>query len=224
MEQFDRFILQIGKENFKKLQSKSVLLFGLGGVGGNVAETLARSGVGSISIVDGDIIDITNLNRQLISTTENVGKSKVEECAKRLKSINPKLVVNEYPIMYPDANTNIDFPQFDYVVDAIDDINAKVEIICNAKKSGTKIISCMGTGNKFDPLKLKVDDISKTSICPLARIMRKKLKECNISKVKCLFSTEPPIQTNSTIISSNAFVPAVAGILIAREVVMDLLK
>lgn len=224
MNQFSRFILQIGQDNFEKLQSKKVLLFGLGGVGGSVAEALVRSGIGEISIVDGDSIDITNLNRQIITNMNNIGNSKVEECAKRICSINPKLIVNRYPIMYPDAETNIEFSDYDYVIDAIDDINAKVEIICNAKKCGVKIISCMGTGNKFDPLKLKVDDISKTSVCPLAKIMRKKLKDMGVSDVKCLYSTELPIQTATTTISSNAFVPAVAGILIAKEVVMDLIK
>ena len=224
MKQFDRFILQIGEDNFKKLQSKKVLLFGLGGVGGNIAEALVRSGIGEISSVDGDKIDITNLNRQLITNMGNIGNSKVDECAKRMLSINPKLIVNKYPIMYPYMKSQIDFTAFDYVIDAIDDIDAKVEIISNAKKSGVKVISCMGTGNKFDPLKLKVDDISKTSVCPLAKIMRRKLKAIGVSDVKCLYSTEIPIQTNTTTISSNAFVPAVAGILIAKEVVMDLIK
>lgn len=216
--------MQIGKENFEKLQKSKVLLFGLGGVGGSVAETLTRSGIGSITIVDGDIVDITNLNRQIIATHSVVGKSKVEVCAKRLLDINPNLELVKYDFKFPSPNIDIDFSNFNYVVDAIDDFDAKILIIKTAKENNIPVISAMGAGNKFDPRLLRVDDISHSSVCPLARKVRQKLRELKIDNVKCVYSTEKPINLSNNIISSNAFVPATAGILIAREVVLELIR
>lgn len=219
----NRLEMQISKENLQKLQNAHIALFGLGGVGGYCAETLARSGVGKLTIVDKDIIEATNINRQILALHSTLNKDKVQICKDRLLDINPNLFVYPFKIDYPQNNDTIG-TNFDYIIDAIDDVNAKIELIKFAKINNIPIISCMGTGNKFDPLKLKIDDINNTHTCPLAKIMRKRLKELHIENVHCLFSTETPIQTNSNIISSNAFVPAVAGILLARFVVLELIK
>jgi len=224
MEQFDRIIKQLGIEKFSVLNKKHIILFGLGGVGGSIAETLVRSGLGEITLVDGDIVDITNLNRQIIALHSNVGQNKVDVCEQRLKDINPKVVIHKYNVRYPSAELKLDFSSYDYVVDAIDDVKAKVEIIKNAKLCNKPVISAMGAGNKFNPLALKVADIENTNTCPLAKIVRNQLKDLGIKNVKCVFSTEKSILTEENIITSNAFVPNVMGIIMAKEVIFDLIQ
>lgn len=223
MDTFDRFILQIGKENLQKLNNSHVAVFGVGGVGGNVLEALIRSGVGCVTIIDADIVDKTNINRQIIALNSTVGKDKVAVAKNRALDINPNTKIFEYKLKFPDEKVKINFSKFDYVVDAVDDVKAKLEIIKQAKQNDVPVISAMGAGNKFDPLQLKVTDISKSTVCPLAKKIRQELKKMQINDVKCAFSTEKPIG-NFENISSNAFVPAVMGILIAREVVFDLIK
>ena len=221
--EFQRFKMQIGKENIEKLSTKHVAIFGLGGVGGQVAETLSRSGIGEFTLVDKDIIDITNINRQIIALHSTIGAKKVDICAERIYDINPDALIEKLYIAF-NKNTILDFSQFDYVIDAVDDLNAKFEIIKRARLANIPVISAMGAGNKLDVTALKVADIEKTNTCPLARIMRERLKKAEISGVKCVFSTEKPINIDSKTISSNAFVPAVMGIMIAREVVFDLIN
>ena len=221
--EFPRFEMQIGKENLAKLNIQRVAIFGLGGVGGQVAETLSRSGIGNFTLVDKDIIDTTNINRQIIALHSTLYAKKVDICAERIQDINPNTRIEKLYVEF-NENTILDFSQFDYVVDAVDDLNAKFEIIKQAKLVGIPVISAMGAGNKLDITALKVADIEKTNTCPLARIMRERLKKAGISGVKCVFSTEKPICIDSKTISSNAFVPAVMGIMIAREVVLDLIN
>lgn len=221
--EFQRFEMQIGKENLAKLNTQRVAIFGLGGVGGQVAETLSRSGIGNFTLVDKDIIDTTNINRQIIALHSTLYAKKVDICAERIQDINPNTQIEKLYVEF-NENTILDFSQFDYVVDAVDDLNAKFEIIKRAKLEGIPVISAMGAGNKLDITALKVADIEKTNTCPLARIMRERLKKAGISGIKCVFSTEKPICIDSKTISSNAFVPAVMGIMIAREVVLDLIN
>ena len=221
--EFQRFEMQIGKENLAKLNTQRVAIFGLGGVGGQVAETLSRSGIGNFTLVDKDIIDTTNINRQIIALHSTLYAKKVDICAERIQDINPNTRIEKLYVEF-NENTILDFSQFDYVVDAVGDLNAKFEIIKRAKLVGIPVISAMGAGNKLDITALKVADIEKTNTCPLARIMRERLKKARISGVKCVFSTEKPICIDSKTISSNAFVPAVMGIMIAREVVLDLIN
>ena len=221
--EFQRFEMQIGKENLAKLNTQRVAIFGLGGVGGQVAETLSRSGIGNFTLGDKDIIDTTNINRQIIALHSTLYAKKVDICAERIQDINPNTRIEKLYVEF-NENTILDFSQFDYVVDAVGDLNAKFEIIKRAKLVGIPIISAMGAGNKLDITALKVADIEKTNTCPLARIMRERLKKARISGVKCVFSTEKPICIDSKTISSNAFVPAVMGIMIAREVVLDLMN
>ena len=221
--EFQRFKMQIGKTNIDKLSTKHVAIFGLGGVGGQVAETLSRSGIGEFTLVDKDIIDITNINRQIIALHSTIGAKKVDICAERIYDINPNAQIEKLYIAF-NKNTILDFSRFDYVVDAVDDLNAKFEIIKRARLANIPVISAMGAGNKLEVTALKVADIEKTNTCPLARIMRERLKKAEISGVKCVFSTEKPINIDSKTISSNAFVPAVMGIMIAREVVFDLIN
>ena len=221
--EFERLKLQIGAEGLGLLSTKHIAVFGLGGVGGHVAETLTRSGIGELTIVDKDSIDITNINRQILALHSTIGQNKVDVCSSRLLDINPKIKVHPVNIEFS-STSDLDFSKFDYVVDAVDDIEAKVTIISRAKAQNVPVISAMGAGNKMDVSKIKIADIFDTNTCPLARIMREKLKKLGISGVKCAFSTEQPLFKASGTISSNAFVPAVMGITIAREVVLDLLK
>ena len=218
--EFQRFEMQIGKENLAKLNTQRVAICG---VGGQVAETLSRSGIGNFTLVDKDIIDTTNINRQIIALHSTLYAKKVDICAERIQDINPNTRIEKLYVEF-NENTILDFSQFDYVVDAVDDLNAKFEIIKRAKLVGIPVISAMGAGNKLDITALKVADIEKTNTCPLARIMRERLKKAGISGVKCVFSTEKPVCIDSKTISSNAFVPAVMGIMIAREVVLDLIN
>lgn len=221
--EFERLKLQIGAEGLGLLSTQHIAVFGLGGVGGHVAETLTRSGIGELTIVDKDTIDITNINRQILALHSTIGQNKVDVCSSRLLDINPKIKVHPVNIEFS-STSDLDFSKFDYVVDAVDDIEAKVTIISRAKAQNIPVISAMGAGNKMDVSKIKIADIFDTNTCPLARIMREKLKKLGISGVKCAFSTEQPLFKASGTISSNAFVPAVMGITIAREVVLDLLK
>ena len=221
----NRFTLQVGNDAIHKLNNCHIALFGLGGVGSYCAEVLSRSGVGTMTIVDKDTVDLTNINRQLIALHSTINKDKVEVCRDRLLDINPQIKINAQKVNFSQDNVDFDFSQFDYVIDAIDDIKAKITLIKECKKVNTRIITCMGTGNKLNPMLFKVEDISQSHTCPLAKLVRKQLKELNISNVKCLFSTEKPIDTQqNNVISSNAFVPSVAGILLAREVVLDIIN
>ncbi len=213
----------IGEEAIERLENSKVLVFGVGGVGSYVVEALARSGVGHIAIVDKDVVDLTNLNRQLIATQETVGIHKVEVAKKRILSINPDCLVEIYPIFYlPETADQINMSAYHYVVDAVDTVTAKIEIISQAKKAGVPVISSMGTGNKLDPTKFEVADISETSVCPLAKVMRKELSKRGISDVKVIFSKEQP--KHKRIVGSVPFVPSVAGLIIAGEVIKSLAK
>lgn len=219
----------IGEQAFSKLQNSHVIVFGVGGVGGYVIEALVRSGIGEITIVDNDVISESNINRQIIALHSTVGKSKVEVMKDRCLDINPLLKIHTIQAFFlPENSNDFDFSNFSYVVDAVDTVTAKIEIIKKAKEAGVPVISSMGTGNKLDPSKFQIADISKTSVCPLARVMRRELKARHITKVKVLFSTEESVGVVTD--SSNgrhapasiAFVPSVGGLMIAGEVVREL--
>jgi tRNA A37 threonylcarbamoyladenosine dehydratase len=247
LNRFSRTELLYGSAGMEKLKNARVAIFGIGGVGGYVAEALARSGVGTLDLIDDDKICITNINRQIIATTKTIGKYKVDAAAERIAEINPQAVVNVYKTFYmPDTADQFDFTQYDYIVDAIDTVKGKIELIVNANKTHTPIISCMGAGNKTDPSRFRVSDIYATSVCPLAKVMRYELKKRKIKKLKVVWSDENPIiPVEDTEISckthcvcppgtvrkctvrrqipgSNAFVPPAAGLLIASEIVKDL--
>lgn len=223
-EQFSRTELLIGKDALKKLHDSRVIIFGVGGVGGFVCEALARSGVGTIDIVDNDTVALSNINRQIIALHSTVGLPKVDVMKKRIDDINPDCSVNTHQIFFlPETASQFNFSSYDYVIDAVDTVAAKIAIIELAKKSGVKVISCMGAGNKLDPSQFCIADIAKTSVCPLARAVRHELKKRGISGVKVLFSTEQPVTHNADFPASISFVPSVAGLLIAAEVVRDLM-
>ena len=221
----DRFLLQVGQNKLDEIKDKTILLVGLGGVGGYALESLVRSGIEHIIIVDYDVIDVTNLNRQIISDTTNIGKFKVDAFKERILKINPNCVVE---VIKEKLGNDIDFlftKHIDYIVDACDTFDAKMALIKAGINYNIKTISCMGTGNKLDPTKLSIMDISKTSYDPLARKIRKKLKEEHINKkVLVVCSTEKPIETNRSVISSNAFVPATAGLLITSYIINDIIN
>lgn len=230
---FSRFELLIGEEKLQQLQNSHVLVFGVGGVGGYVVEALARSGIGHITIVDNDEVSLTNLNRQIIATRETIGKKKVEVMKERILSINPDCLVTGLEMFYlPENADTIDLTKYDYVVDAIDTITSKIELAMHCEKLNVPLISSMGTGNKLNPAMLEVSDIYKTSVCPLAKVMRKELKTRGVKHLKVVYSKELPIKprqsnepTNKrTVPGSSAFVPSSAGLLIASEVIKDLLK
>jgi tRNA A37 threonylcarbamoyladenosine dehydratase len=223
-EQFSRTAQLLGNENVEKLFDKHVIVFGVGGVGGYVVEALVRSGVGNISIVDNDVVNESNINRQIIAFHSTIGMQKVEVLKNRILDINPNCQVFVHNQFFlPENSNDFDFSIYDYVVDAVDTVTAKLEIIKKSKESNVPVISSMGTGNKLNPVGFKVSDISKTKVCPLARVMRNELKKRGISKVKCVYSEENPvIQTQTP--ASVAFVPSVAGLLIASEVIKDLVK
>lgn len=223
----------IGEENLNKLKKSKVIIFGVGGVGGYVAEALARVGIGQIDIVDNDTINITNINRQIIATHDNIGEYKVDEFKKRIHSINPEIICNAYKTFYlPETADQFDFKKYDYVIDAIDTVTGKLTLVENAQKVNTPIISSLGTGNKLDPLSFKIDDIYKTSVCPLARVMRHECKKRGIKKLKVLYSLEKPSKKENSIEESQrrdipasiSFVPSAGGLIIASEVVKDLIK
>ena len=223
-EQFSRTAQLLGNENVEKLFDKHVIVFGVGGVGGYVVEALVRSGVGNISIVDNDVVNESNINRQIIAFHSTIGMQKVDVLKNRILDINPNCQVFVHNQFFlPENSNDFDFSIYDYVVDDVDTVTAKIEIIKKAKESNVPVISSMGTGNKLNPVGFKVSDISKTKVCPLARVMRNELKKRGISKVKCVYSEENPvIQTKTP--ASVAFVPPVAGLLIASEVIEDLIK
>lgn len=224
---FSRAELLLGEEALEKLRSARVALFGIGGVGSFAAEALARGGVGHITLVDGDTVSITNINRQLIALHSTVGKEKTAVMAERIADISPETEVETYPVVYGAENRDLlDFSAYDYVIDAIDTVTSKLILIEEAKKAGVPVISCMGTGNKFHPERFEVTDISKTSVCPLAKVMRKELKVRGIKNVKVVYSKEEPqkpAESTETgkrqIPGSLSFVPPVAGLLLAGEVI-----
>ena len=247
LNQFSRTQLLFGKEAMEKLAASRVAVFGVGGVGGYTVEALARSGVGAIDVIDDDRVCLTNINRQIIATRETVGKYKTDVIEERILQINPDCKVTKHRTFYmPDTADNFDFTEYDYVVDAIDTVTGKIELVMQAEKTGTPIISCMGAGNKLDPTAFEVADIYETSVCPLARVMRYELRKRKIPGLKVVYSKEKPIRPledmsiscrnhcicppgtarkcteRRDIPGSTAFVPSVAGLIIAGEVIKDL--
>ncbi len=213
----------LGDSGVEKLQNSGVILFGVGGVGSFCAEALARAGVGRIDIVDKDVVDVSNINRQLIALHSTVGKSKVQVMAQRISDINPGCDVRAINMFFlPENAEQIDFSAYDYVIDAVDNLTAKIEIILRSKRAGTRVISCMGTGNKLDANAFEIADIERTSVCPLARIVRKKLREQGVLDVPVLFSKEQAVQTGSRTPASISYVPSVAGLLLAGHVIRQL--
>lgn len=245
LDRFSRTQLVFGKEAMDRLKGSRVAVFGVGGVGGYTVEALARSGVGAIDIIDDDKVCLTNINRQIIATGKTVGKYKVDVAKERIEEINPDCKVTAFKTFYmPETADRFDFTQYDYVVDAIDTVTGKIALIENAKKAGTPIISSMGAGNKVDPTAFEVADIYKTSVCPLARVMRYELKRRGIKKLKVVYSKEKPIPPiddedpngengclskadkvpgKRQVPGSTAFVPSVAGLIIAGEVIKDII-
>lgn len=247
LNQFSRTQLLLGQDGMDRLANARVAVFGVGGVGGFTVEALARSGVGAIDLIDDDKVCLTNINRQIIALRSTVGKYKVDVAAERLRDINQNIQVNTYKTFYmPDTAHQFDFSQYDYVVDAIDTITGKLELVMQAHKAGTPIICSMGAGNKLDPTAFRVADIYKTSVDPLARVMRHELRKRGIKKLKVVYSEEPPMRPIDDMASScrtncicppgaehkcterrdipgsNAFVPSVVGLIIAGEVIKDL--
>ena len=239
-DQYIRTRLLLGKTAMEKLSQARVAVFGVGGVGGYTVEALARSGVGALDLIDNDTVSLSNLNRQIIALHSTVGQNKVDVAADRVRDINPAIRVTTHNTFFlPDNADTFDFTQYDYVVDAIDTVTGKLELISRCKKAGTPIISAMGTGNKLDPTQLEVTDLAKTTMCPLARIMRKECHKRGIDHVKVVYSREealtpldddgnplpaPEGSTRRSIPGSTAFVPSAAGLIIAAEVVKDLTK
>ena len=219
--------LILGDAAIEKLKASHVALFGLGGVGGYCLEALVRAGVGELDLYDGDVFDSSNLNRQLLSTTNVLGMEKTEVAKERALSIRPDLKINIHQMFYlPEKADEIDFSVYDYVIDAIDTVTAKLSLIEQAKKANVPVISCMGAGNKKDPTAFHVSDIAQTSVCPLAKVMRKELKVRGIENVKVVFSTEPAARPEGATekIGSLVTTVAAAGILLANEVIMDLIR
>ena len=213
----------IGEDKLTKLQHSRVMIFGLGGVGSYVVEGLVRAGIENISIVDKDIVDITNINRQLIADTSTIGQPKVIAEKERILKINPNANINTIQDFVEETNIQSFFTQnVDYVIDAIDTVTSKISIIKYCYLNNIKIISCMGTGNKLDASKFQISDIFKTSVCPLAKVIRKELRKLNIPKLKVLYSTEQPIKTQIDTPASISFVPSVAGLLFAGEVIRNI--
>ena len=217
--------LLIGKQGIKKLQNSKVAIFGLGGVGSYVVEGLSRAGVGNFILVDNDKINPSNINRQIIATTKTVGKPKVIVEKERILEINPEANIEIIEEFFTKDSKEIFDNTFSYIIDAIDTISSKIELIVRANKLNIPIISCMGTGNKLDPTKFEITDIYKTTVCPLAKVIRKELRNRGIEKLKVLYSKEEPIKLNNTnTISSISFVPSVAGLIISGEVIKDILN
>ena len=225
-EEFTRTAMLIGASAVEKLSSCRVAVFGIGGVGGYVTEALARSGVGFLDLIDSDTVNITNINRQIIATHNTIGQYKVDVARERILSINPLAEVSVYRTFYlPENSADFDFSVYDYIIDAVDTVTAKIEIVVNANKTNTPVISCMGTGNKLDPTQFGIADVYKTSVCPLARVMRRELKKRGIEKLKVLYSKEEPGKvSDEPVPASISFVPSVAGLIIAGEVIKDLIK
>ena len=231
LEQFSRTELLIGKEAIEKLRKSKVAIFGIGGVGSFVVEALVRAGIGDFILVDNDEVSISNLNRQIIATTETIGRPKVQVAKERILQINPNANVEIIQEFFMPTSPEIFDDTADYIVDCIDTVTAKIELIVRANKLNVPIISSMGTGNKLDPTKFEVTDIYKTSVCPLAKVMRKELKARDIKKLKVVYSKEEPIKvsqisedTKKQVPGSISFVPSVAGLILAGEVIKDIIK
>ena len=215
--------LLLGADKVNILKKSHVAVFGLGGVGGYTAESLARSGIGSLCLVDADRVSKSNINRQIYALNSTVGQYKTDTAKRRILDINPDIDVQTYNIFFmPDTQNFPDFSQFDYVADAVDTVSAKIEIIIRAKNAGVPVISCMGMGNRLDPCSVKVADIYSTSHCPLARVMRHELRKRNIGSLKTVCSSEIPVRHGGEVPASNAFVPSVAGMIMASEIIRDL--
>ena len=237
LNQFSRTALLVGQGAIEKLQASRVAIFGIGGVGGYVAEALARSGVGCFDLIDNDTVALTNLNRQIIATHDTIGQPKVQVMAERIHAINPEAVVHVHQCFFlPENAHEFDFAQYDYVVDAVDTVAAKIAIIMAAKAANVPVISSMGAGNKMDPGKFQVADIFKTSVDPLARVMRQEMKKRGVKKLKVVYSTELPLTPvdaegacqaeapqRRALPGSTAFTPSAAGLLLASEVMKDLI-
>jgi tRNA A37 threonylcarbamoyladenosine dehydratase len=236
--QFSRTELLLGSQAIAKLNNSRVAVFGIGGVGGHIVEALVRSGIGAIDIVDNDIVNLSNINRQIIATHSTVGKYKVDVCEERMLDINPNVKITKHRTFFtPETSSTFDFSKYDYVADAIDTVSGKIELIVKAQNANTPVISSMGAGNKLNPTMFEVEDIYKTSVCPLARVMRSELKKRGVKSLKVVYSKEKPIKPNNPIQivdstqdstkqkpipASNAFVPSVAGLIIASEIIKDL--
>ena len=230
-EQFSRTELIFGQQALEKLKNAHIAVFGIGGVGGYVVEALARSGVGALDLIDNDVVALSNLNRQIIALHSSVGKYKVDVMAERIKDINPACKVSVYKTFYlPETSGLFDLTKYDYVVDAIDTVAGKIGLIVEADKAKTPIISAMGAGNKINPTAFEVSDIYKTSVCPLAHVMRKELKKRGIKKLKVVYSKEQPIKPQNTentrkqTPGSTSFVPPVVGLIIASEIIKDIIN
>ena len=228
-ERFERTALMLGNDGLERIFASRVAVFGIGGVGGHAAEALARAGVGEIHLIDADTVSTTNINRQVVALSSTVGRDKVEVMMQRIVDINPQAKVVCHKMFYSSETADsIDLSSYDYVIDAIDTVSAKLELICRAVNAGTPIISSMGTGNKLHPELLELSDISKTSVCPLARVMRRELKSRGIDSLKVLWSDELPLkpqyenESERPAPGSVSFVPSVAGLIIAGEVIRDL--
>lgn len=235
INQFSRTELLYGKAAIEKLGKSRVAVFGIGGVGGYTVEALVRSGIGALDIIDNDVVSLTNINRQIIATHKTMGMNKVDAAEERMLSINPQLQLKKYNVFFtPQNSADFDFTAYDYVVDAIDTVTGKIELVMQAQKAGVPIISSMGAGNKRNAAVLEVADIYATSVCPLARVMRTELKKRNVKKLKVVYSKELPIKPvcqseespgeRRSIPGSTAFVPSAAGLIIAGEIINDLTK
>jgi tRNA A37 threonylcarbamoyladenosine dehydratase len=235
--QFSRTEILLGKDGVERLKESRIAVFGIGGVGGYVAEALARSGIGALDLIDNDEVSLTNINRQIIALHSTVGRPKVDVMRERVLDINPECNVRVFQCFYlPETKNLFDFKEYDYVVDAVDTVTAKIQLIVQAKEAGVPIISSMGAGNKLNPTMFEVADISETSVCPLARVMRQECKKRGLKNVKVVYSKEKPVESklteeekksaeqkgNGMAPGSSAFVPSVAGLIIASEVVKDL--
>ncbi len=235
--QFSRTELLIGKQAMDTLKNARIAVFGVGGVGGYVVEALVRSGIGAIDLIDNDTVSLSNLNRQIIATYDTIGMPKVDAAERRIKSINPDCMVTKHSIFYtPETSCQFDFTAYDYIVDAIDTVTGKIELVMKAEEAGVPIISSMGAGNKMNPADFEVADIYRTSVCPLAKVMRKELKSRGIKKLKVVYSKEKAITPAAseqsaentahrrTVPGSNAFVPSAVGLIIASEVIKDIIN
>lgn len=237
-EQFSRTEMLIGTKAMEKLTVSRVAVFGVGGVGGYVVEALARSGIGTLDLIDNDTVCLSNLNRQIIATHSTIGRYKVDAATERVLDINPQAVVHAHRTFYlPETAEQFDFSQYDYVVDAIDTVTGKIQLILQAQEAGVPVISSMGAGNKMNPAMFEVADIYQTSVCPLAKVMRRELKKRNVKHLKVVYSKEEPMtpldslcdtqkeaQMGRRTPGSNAFVPSVVGLIIASEVIKDLTR
>lgn len=235
MNQFARTEMLIGEEAMNRLKEAKIAVFGVGGVGGYVIEALARSGVGALDLIDNDVVSESNINRQIIATRKTIGQYKTEVMRERIMDINPDCKVRTYNTFFlPETKEDFDFSEYTYVVDAIDTVAAKIALVLACQEVNTPIISSMGTGNKLNPTMLEIGDIYKTSVCPLARVMRYELKKRGVKRLKVLFSKELPIKPAASeeklspgkraVPGSTAFVPSAGGLIIASEIVRDIVK